>query len=177
MNNATLTQGTQPLIDSVNVYKYDIALTDEFDAVLTEIKTYRIDNRCFDKTVRFHFQNRLGGIDSFTAVGAYSILPAVESDQYQKNIPSTYSVGDRGFEELAINVNQGYVINTGKINRETAQWLIELKTSPQVFIEENNQYCPIIITNKDEIEINYFERNQEITIQYINAFSEQIQRN
>lgn len=172
---ATLTSGSKPAFTS-SITSYEVVLEDDTNANVSEIRKFKIDKRCNDNSVRFHFMNRLGGMDSFTAMGKYMRGIDVKDEQYEKVLPSDYTIGDRVKEELKINAKNLFVINTGAITRETAIWLMELMTSPQVFIQkyvpqdDEYYYIPIIITNKNKIEVSYSKNIQSFDIEYIEGW-------
>ena len=170
--------------------------------------------------VRFHWLNRLGGIDSYTAkrdiVEGLSVSrDTIERNsgdrmwqQADRNAASNHSLsayyndsmrgGDiykGGREVLNVNAERNHSVYTEPLNRGTAEWLEELITSPNVWIEMDTEatkdgndrnpllrpstkgYIPVIITNSDIEMVNQEEGLSKFNIEYTFAHKVQTQRN
>ena len=173
--------------------------------------------------VRFHWVNRAGAIDSYTAkrdvteslsVNKSTVeLKSADRTWLQNqnkpattetlNDPSAYisntmrggNLYKGGREVLNINANRNNSVFTEPLNRETADWLQEIITSPNVWIEmdtdatkRNNTanpyqrpstkgYIPVIINNTDVETLNQEEGLVKFNIEYTLAHKVQTQRN
>lgn len=207
-------------IDSVSVQENPATLR------ATEYRYFNIDRETANIPfgfVRFHWLNRAGGIDSYTAKRNVTEGLAVEKstveiksadrtwlqNQYTSantltlNNPDSYISntmrgGDLykgGREVLNINANRNNSVFTEPLNKQTADWLQEIITSPNVWIEmdtdatqRNNTanpfqrpstkgYIPVIINNTEVETLNQDAGLVKFNIEYTLAHKVQTQRN
>jgi hypothetical protein len=176
--------------------------------------------------VRFHWLNRMGGIDSYTAKkdvmegltinrevierksrdrtwgqadsyyphGSGNITSVSDSD-YISNTMRGGDIYKGGREVSNVNADRVLSVYTEPLNKSTADWLEEIMTSPNVWIEmdtdatqKNNTqnpyqrpstkgYIPVIITNSDIETVNQAEGLVKFNIEYTLAHKVQTQRN
>ena len=207
-------------IDSVSVQENPATLR------ATEYRYFNIDRETANIPfgfVRFHWLNRAGGIDSYTAKRNVTEGLAVEKstveiksadrtwlqNQYTSantltlNNPDSYISntmrgGDLykgGRKVLNINANRNNSVFTEPLNKQTADWLQEIITSPNVWIEmdtdatqRNNTanpfqrpstkgYIPVIINNTEVETLNQDAGLVKFNIEYTLAHKVQTQRN
>tara|TARA_B100001758_G_scaffold246954_1_gene263337 strand:- start:1075 stop:3162 length:2088 start_codon:yes stop_codon:yes gene_type:complete len=190
----------------------------------TEYRYYNIDREDAKLPydfVRFHWLNRMGGIDSYTAkrsvVESISVnrdtIENKSSDRtwYQNSLDGTgATIADAdyisntmrggnlykgGREVLNVNANRNNSVYTEPLNKSTAQWLEEIMTSPNVWIEmdtdatargntinpyqrpSTKEYIPVIITNGSAETVNQEAGLVSFNIEYTLAHKVQTQRN
>jgi hypothetical protein len=190
----------------------------------TEYRYYNIDREDAKlpyNFVRFHWLNRLGGIDSYTAKRSVVESISVNRDTietqsadrtwYQNSlngnnvtiadadyISNTMRGGNLykgGREVLNVNANRNNSVYTEPLNKSTAQWLEEIMTSPNVWIEmdtdatargntinpyqrpSTKEYIPVIITNGSAETVNQEAGLVSFNIEYTLAHKVQTQRN
>lgn len=207
-------------IDNVSVQENPTTLR------ATEYRFFNIDRETANTPfgfVRFHWLNRAGAIDSYTAKRYVTESLSVDKstvelksadrtwlqNQYTPantltlNDPSAYHSntmrgGDLykgGREVLNINANRTNSVFTEPLNKQTADWLQEIITSPNVWIEmdtnatqRNNTanpyqrpstkgYIPVIINNTDVETLNQDKGLVKFNIEYTLAHKVQTQRN
>ena len=115
-----------------------------------KLKHYLLDDKCTKFDVkRFMFLNRMGQyMIYFSATLLSNETTDINKTTYTKVLPYNYNIGDRGKTILNIDANKTFRVSSDFINQETADWLEELFTSPEVFIiNENETLTPIIINN------------------------------
>ena len=171
--------------------------------------------------VRFYWLNRLGGIDSYTAkrnvVESISVnrdtieTQSADRTWYQNSLDGTgATLADAdyisntmrggnlykgGREVLNVNANRNNSVYTEPLNKVTAQWLEEIMTSPNVWIEmdtdatargntvnsyqrpSTKEYIPVIITNGSAETVNQEAGLVSFNIEYTLAHKVQTQRN
>tara|TARA_R100000541_G_scaffold20919_2_gene30696 strand:+ start:916 stop:2649 length:1734 start_codon:yes stop_codon:yes gene_type:complete len=171
--------------------------------------------------VRFHWLNRMGGIDSYTAKRSivesmsvskdtietksadrtwyqsafYSDGVAVPDADYISNTMRGGNLYKGGREVLNVNAEKNNSVYTEPLNIVTAQWLEEIVTSPNVWIEMEtdatkfayyvnpNQrpctkgYIPVIITNSDVETVNQEQGLVKFNLEYTLSHKVQTQRN
>lgn len=217
---------TNQIDSSTSYYKIHLEYTPQTSSVIrsTEYRYFKID-REDTKTpydfVRFHWLNRLGGIDSYTAkrsiVESISVNrstietksadrtwyqddqlaggTAVDSNNYISNTMRGGNLYKGGREVLNVNAQRNNSVYTEPLNRQTAKWLEEIMTSPNVWIEmdtdatargntvnpyqrpSTKEYIPVIITNGDVETLNQEGGLVKFNIEYTLAHKVQTQRN
>lgn len=135
--------GSQPIItDSVS--KYSISFETDANYIKTNTYWYLIDNTCtkYD-TFRFHFLNKVGGWDSFTFIRASVRRAEINRSTYKKRssdmLTSTtygYSAKDSNMIDYDIKMREIYRVQSDWIKEDTYEWLYELFTSPQVYVDD-----------------------------------------
>ena len=217
---------TNQIDSSTSYYKIHLEYTPQTSSVIrsTEYRYFKID-REDTKTpydfVRFHWLNRLGGIDSYTAkrsiVESISVNrstietksadrtwyqddqlaggTAVDSNNYISNTMRGGNLYKGGREVLNVNAQRNNSVYTEPLNRQTAKWLEEIMTSPNVWIEmdtdatargntvnpyqrpSTKEYIPVIITNGNVETLNQEGGLVKFNIEYTLAHKVQTQRN
>jgi len=189
----------------------------------TEYRWFKIDKETEKPAynfVRFYWLNRMGGIDSYTAKRNIMESISVSRDTmetrsgdrtwYQDNqdgsgslvnndnyISNTMRGGDLykgGREVLSVNAQRINSVYTEPLSKDTADWLEEIVTSPNVWVEMNTEatkrgntvnpfqrpstkgYIPVIITNS-EVETLNEEGLVKFNIEYTLSHKVQTQRN
>jgi len=191
---------------------------------MSEYRWYKVDREDTKLPydfVRFYWLNRMGGIDSYTAKRNVAESISVNRDTietksadrtwYQNSkdgsgatiadadyISNTMRGGNLykgGREVLNVNANRNNSVYTEPLNKSTAQWLEEIMTSPNVWIEmdtdatargntmnsyqrpSTKEYIPVIITNGSAETVNQEAGLVSFNIEYTLAHKVQTQRN
>jgi len=171
--------------------------------------------------VRFYWLNRIGGIDSYTAKRYVTeSLSANKSTIETKSADRTWYQDDQLLGGTAVN-NDNYISNTMRggnlykggrevlnvtaqrnnsvftepLNKQTAEWLEEIITSPNVWIEmdteatargntvnpfqrpSTKEYIPVVITNNEVETLNQESGLVKFNLEYTLAHKVQTQRN
>ena len=193
----------------------------------TEYRYFGIDRETANVPfgfVRFHWLNRIGGIDSYTAKrdvmeGLSITRDTIETKSadrtwYQDNQTNQPSNGTNlsndgyvsntmrggnlykgGREVLNVKAQRNNTVFTEPLNKQTAEWLEEIMTSPNVWIEmdteatargntvnpyqrpSTKEYIPVIITNGEVETLNQESGLVKFNIEYTLAHKVQTQRN
>ena len=192
----------------------------------TEYRYFNIDRETANTPfgfVRFHWLNRVGGVDSYTAKRNVAEKLSIEKNtveiksadrtwiqnQYTNatsetlHDPSNYvsntmrggNLYKGGREVLSVSANKNNSVYTEPLNKQSADWLQEIMTSPNVWIEmdtdatkRNNTdnpyqrpstkgYIPVIINNADIDILNQESGLVTFNIEYTLAHKVQTQRN
>ena len=229
-NNAKQADGTAYSGNKITASTDTYTISLFFDRVATtpqlmsEYRWYRVD-REDEKLpydfVRFHWLNRMGGIDSYTA--KRSVLESISINRdtietksadrtwYQNSvdglntaIPDAEYISNTmrggnlykgGREVLNVNAQKNNSVYTEPLNKNTAKWLEEIMTSPNVWIEmdtdatargnsinpyqrpSTKEYIPVIITNSDVETVNQEAGLVKFNIEYTLSHKVQTQRN
>ena len=192
--------------------------------LMSEYRWYRVDRedeKLPYNFIRFHWLNRMGGTDSYTA--KRSVLESISINRdtietksadrtwYQNSIDgqgttipnedyisNTMRGGNLykgGREVLNVNAERNNSVYTEPLNMDTAKWLEEIMTSPNVWIEmdtdatargnslnpyqrpSTKEYIPVIITNSDAETVNQEQGLVKFNIEYTLSHKVQTQRN
>lgn len=220
---------TNQIDSSTSYYKIHLEYTSQTSAVIraTEFRYFGIDRETANIPfgfVRFHWLNRIGGVDSYTAKRDVMEGLSVSRDTIetksadrtwyqdkQTNIPSagtnlldsayvsnTMRGGNLykgGREVLNVKAQRNNSVFTEPLNKQTAEWLEEIMTSPNVWIEmdteatargntvnpyqrpSTKEYIPVIITNSEVETLNQEAGLVKFNIEYTLAHKVQTQRN
>lgn len=139
LNDVTLSSGTQPVLTD-NVYYYIVTLVDNSNNPRSEGMTFYLDEDCTIYDIyELHFQNALGGFDSFQFRRQNTTTSNITRKEYKKNTGSTsgggYSVtaDQRGYLSYYTASDDVITLRSGWLKEEQFEWLKELVESPQVF--------------------------------------------
>ena len=217
---------TNQIDSSTSYYKIHLEYISQTSAVIraTEYRYFGIDRETANIPygfVRFHWLNRIGGVDSYTAKRNITQGLSINKDTIEtKSADRTWYQDDQLFNGASVNTDN-YISNTMRggnlykggrevlnvkaqrnnsvytepLNKQTADWLEEIMTSPNVWIEMDTEatargntvnpfqrpstkgYIPVIITNSDVETLNQETGLVKFNIEYTLAHKVQTQRN
>lgn len=139
LNDVTLSSGSQPVLTD-SVYYYIVTLVDNAYNPRSEGMTFYLDEDCTIYDIyELHFQNALGGFDSFQFRRQNTTTSNITRKEYKKNTgltaSSSYSVtaDQRGYLSYYTASDDVITLRSGWLKEEQFEWLKELVESPQVF--------------------------------------------
>lgn len=116
---------------------------------------YRLDDCIEQNGTRFAFINKFGVYDYFTATLTKTETQSYNQDTYEQSfidysttnglIP--FNESRRGTTIYNKENNPTFTAQTDWLKTEEVDWLIELFQSPEVYIQEGEQFIPVVITN------------------------------
>lgn len=132
----------------INYDNFTIELLDSNDVVISEAQKFILDLKCFANPIRMWWLNKLGGFDAFTFTG--DIKESIRSKQtsYERDLGFSFDVKDRGETVLGVKAENRLEAFSDFMTRDEAEWLQELYTSPQVFLQEGTDIIPIVILSR-----------------------------
>ena len=161
---------TNQIDSSTSYYKIHLEYTSQTGPVIraTEFRYFGIDRETANVPfgfVRFHWLNRIGGVDSYTAKRYVTeslsankstietksadrtwyqdntLLGnvAVNNDSYISNTMRGGNLYKGGREVLNVTAQRNNSVFTEPLNKQTAEWLEEIITSPNVWIEMDTE--------------------------------------
>lgn len=180
----TLGVGPQNLIDLGGDYaaqmtgswdRYTIQSTSPAPST-TFTGEYRFKKRgtCYSEYTRFAFINIYGFWDYYNVYNPSRKITDVNRKTFDRpNVDyssntSVYDITRRGETQYNTAYSDRYEITTDLVDKTTADWLTELLDSPEVYVQENGEFIPIIITNSTYTwNMNQYRQKQfQYTIQY-----------
>jgi len=146
-----------------------------------QLQPYQIEQNigCIDNYTRFAFINRYGVWDYYNVYNPVKTETTLERESFSNSFvnystnPSPYNANRRGDKQTYLASTDRYNIDTNYIDKEEANWLEELMESPSVYLQEGDNFVPIIITNTEYRTNNSTARNKlfkyTIEWEYANA--------
>ena len=126
------------------VNSYKVWLTDQSNAVVSEVRTYNVDAAWYERNDFLLFRNSLFGYDTLWLYGQRSAEISGERDFYSKHLPDIRPrLTDRAFESTRALAAKKFQSNTGYINTDYANYLQELITSDDVIYLNGDQALPV----------------------------------
>lgn len=217
---------TNQIDSSTSYYKIHLEYTSQTSSTIraTEYRYFGIDRETANVPfgfVRFHWLNRIGGIDSYTAKRNVTEGLSVSRDTIETKSADRTWYQDNEYQDASSVLDSAYISNTMRggnlykggrevlnvkaqrnksvftepLNKQTAEWLEEIMTSPNVWVEmdteatargntvnpfqrpSTKEYIPVIITNSDVETLNQESGLVKFNIEYTLAHKVQTQRN
>ena len=217
---------TNQIDSSTSYYKIHLEYTSQTSSTIraTEYRYFNIDRETANVPfgfVRFHWLNRIGGIDSYTAKRNVTEGLSVSRDTIETKSADRTWYQDNQYQDASSVLDSAYISNTMRggnlykggrevlnvkaqrnksvftepLNKQTAEWLEEIMTSPNVWVEmdteatargntvnpfqrpSTKEYIPVIITNSDVETLNQESGLVKFNIEYTLAHKVQTQRN
>jgi hypothetical protein len=114
----------------------------------------------------FAFINRYGFWDYYAIYNPVRTVTDLTREKFDSSFVdyssqlSPYSVNRRGDTQYYASMVDKFSIDTDYIDKEYSNWLEEMMESPSVYLQENNEFIPIIITNTNYKTNNETSRNK-----------------
>jgi hypothetical protein len=183
---ADISLGAQPIIDSTVAY-YTIKVLNTGAAAMTETLTCTIEEPCRYEQYRLHFLNVLGGFDAYNFNSRNQVSTTVERKQYEKRVNRVDGSGITRLQEYD-GKQDYYVMSTDSVKLRSEylteaenDWLKELITSPQVFLEwsdgEIQNFKPVrVLTSRWEEKVTSIDKLYKLEIDIEISNSDRRQR-
>jgi len=125
---------------------YDVWLTDQADAAISEKMRYVLDRKYYLNRYEFIFKNHLGVYDTVLLTGKQEFSTKFTREFFEKLTRLTQTKPDIVTE---------YTVSTGFLNRDTKEWLQAMAASVDVyqrfFNEQGESYYRKVIVLNDDI--------------------------
>jgi hypothetical protein len=141
-----------------------------YDSGSSLLTTFKKETACFDEQTTFAFINNYGYYDYYTVGNPERKSTDLKRNSFdQPNVDyssytSYYDITRRGTDQYNIKFTDKYEITTDYISKTESDWLTQMLDSPEVFVQQNGDFIPIVITNA-----NYrwnMSNNREKLFQY-----------
>jgi hypothetical protein len=133
---------------------------------------------CNNEKTRFAFINSFGVWDYYNVYMPTRRVTNINKQFYEvgnvklNQSVTNYNVSDRGTTQYFTDYSDQFEITTETVDSQESQWLKELFTSPEVYIQSGSNFIPVNILNTSETISNDTARNKNyrytITYQYSN---------
>jgi len=143
---------------------------------ITNTKTFLIVDDCERIERRFEWVNKLGGLDSFTFKGKETRDIDVEKETFKRVINYPRTLPERSVTTFGVTTKDIYTVNSGIVDKEEKEWLIDLVESPEVYLVVDGYRLPVQVNTTFGIE-QLAEYSYNVTLEYELAYEKIIQRN
>ena len=139
---------------------------------------------CCANKVRLHWLNRLGGSDAYTFTNKKTVLESNASEIAQKMqtwiqatppSPSTYT-WDKGRYKIQQTVLKEYEVESTFYDVSWGEWLAELLSSPEVYMETPSGLVSVVITDS-QIKIEETNELINVTVKFTESNNISVQQN
>lgn len=141
--------GVHLITPAKTVTKYELWLTDQADAVISEVRTYRLDAVSHPRRRLFMFLNSLGAYEVLRFTGAATMTTEVSKEQVVKFLPVDYAALDGEMETFGAQLRESSSFSTGYFDDKlAAAWLDYMKDfllSRQVYDVTDGKRRPILV--------------------------------
>jgi hypothetical protein len=144
---------------------------------------FKVVDCCANK-VRLHWLNRLGGSDAYTFTNKKTVLESNTSEIAQKMqtwiqatppSPSTYT-WDKGRYKIQQTVLKEYEVESTFYDVSWGEWLAELLSSPEVYMETPSGLVSVVITDS-QIKIEETNELINVTVKFTESNNISVQQN
>lgn len=130
------------------VKKYEIWLTNQADALISEVRTYVVEHVTAPGTRFWMFTNSLGMWEIFRAEGKTSEQLEVERDRSSGYLPQGYSRTMGEIRSRIIGSTEEIEVSSGYLDsKEEALWAKEIMLSEKVYLLDASTRIPYVITS------------------------------
>jgi len=159
INNVSWDDGTVTLNETVDYYTVEIGIEiapGAFGNALTNPFVFTIRKCCDDtKDLRIHWMNLLGGADAYTFSAVRIKTKKASAKRGEKPLTWTlhdnqdpnHLINDRGAFKINQISGKGYKLESRRVDDETQEWLQELFSSPEVYLETPLGFVPIDVAD------------------------------
>jgi len=139
---------------------------------ISEEITFKIDNTCNNKEVRFYWENRFGGLDSYTFKNKTRGI-SVDKETYVKPLTKDFTNESRGSTTLGGESTGVFSVFTPPLKDNKLIWLEEIFEDRATYIEENGLFIPVKVTRnsattveegKTKLQIDYVYANNRVIL-------------
>lgn len=114
---------------------------------------YEASDETHREKTRFAFVNKLGAWDYYNNYNPVRQRINVSRQEYTaprvdySSLNSTYDISRRGKTVNNSSTDDQFTVDTDYLDKTNANWLEELIESPEVYIQRNGEFIPIVITD------------------------------
>lgn len=151
---------------------YDVYCTDQANNLISEVRTFELDDRTYLHKKTFIFRNSFGLMETFTATG--ESIKEAEYDSLIVNRHRGWSISSKYPDSKKSSVAETlkFTVNSGWITREENDWLRELLLSKEVYEVSGDILYPVVITGTKIGIHKDGEYLYNADIEYVRAFTD-----
>ncbi len=139
---------------ATTVDKVEVWISDGADVRVSEIRTFKVIQKCFINSFRVAWVNRRGAIEHYTFTDFKTENVDSKKSKYTKNKPRGFTVEDRDVSTFGVSARNQVQVMSEFLTDAQADMLMELVTSPETRLIENSLFTPIDVLNSKEASRN-----------------------
>jgi hypothetical protein len=175
IDNANIILGAQPIITSDVAY-YEVYVG--APSQVSETRTFVLEESCKYNTNTLIFQNNLGAFDSFTFYLGDMSMTDIERKDMKVNVDTVvgtdivYSMNEREKVTYYTKKSETIKLMSDWISEEESNWLLELISSPEIYLQEDNELTAVAkikatnYTKKKVVRDKLFKIDVELELGY-----------
>jgi hypothetical protein len=141
--------GISTLAAAKRVKKYELWITDQADAVVSEVRTFTVDYQRLPETRFWLFTNSLGMFEILRTDGKASESHDLEREMSSNYLPNGYARVLGEMQSRVLGSTESIDISTGYLDSKSeALWAKEILLSEQVYLLTVDSRIPYNITTK-----------------------------
>jgi hypothetical protein len=145
-----------------NVVRYDLWLIDQDDAVITEVRTYKIDLVSHPRKRFFMFLNSLGSYEVLKFTGVAQKKTEFESSPVKKYLPHDYAAQDGEYEVNSAVMSPRVSYSSGYVTKDWFDYLKDFLLSTRVYDVTTGLRVPMTLIGRsheeEDQDYQYFVR-------------------
>lgn len=142
-------------------------------ATITEQVTYYLDPKYYDNKAYIYYQNGISGFDEVRLTG--EVITKADHERYNGYLAESISNYVEGAEQVYANREQLMrKVNVQHLGPAAGDRLRELANSPRIFIYENEQMIPIVLTEKTKEYINTGKFMHSTSFEFRYAYKDKV---
>lgn len=183
-SDITVVAGSLPIM-TTSVVNVSVRCITFSGSARMETKYYVQDTSCerFTK-YRFHFLNKLGGYDSYSFTKKSTFKSDIERKTFKANLGEltsatvwTNSKSQRAITQYATTIEDTVKVTSDWLSSGDVEWLEELVTSPDVYVERDGAAIPVnIITSSFDRQNGEDKKLFNLTLEFKYSYKRQRQR-
>lgn len=177
IDNANFTFGSQPAIPADTI-SYSIVALNAINTIVSETKTFVIQENCKYNVNTLIFQNNLGGFDNFTFYLGDESTTAIERKDMKVNVDNVvhndivYSMDEREKVTYYTKNTPSLKLMSDWITEAESNWLLELMSSPEIYLQNGDELIAVAkikatnYTKKKVVRDKLFKIDVELELGY-----------
>jgi len=157
--------------DQNNIDNYRVWLTNEADARISEVRTFRMDYAFHENVREFLFRNSPGGYDTLRTTGDVEDILDFERVPISKVLGDSYTELDHQITDIKVTETKSYKANTGWLNREQLEWVRDFLLSTQVYQIIVGKLVPVKVVSAQIANRKDREDLYAIEFEYVRSFT------
>lgn len=153
--------------------KYEVWIEDSGSNILSETRTFVIDQQYHFKEHRFLYKNSFGFYDAIRATGVFEKTNEYDRTLIEVEDGLDYTYQDRQKKDVFIDREQTFKGNFGFVSKEMKNYLNEFIGSGEIYEMKGDLIFPIVITSKKIFQHSDDETLYDMQFEYNSAYSDE----
>lgn len=156
-----------------SVYSYDVFLRDDAGNMISEVKSFILDDRPYISYRQFIFRNSLGAYETFRAIADQVRDADYTNTVYSKMRRWNFTERDHENKKDKSLELQKFIVNSGLIEKDEMNWFRDIFLSKEVYEVRDGILFPIVITSENVSLGKDREFTYNVQFEYIHAYTDE----